>query len=263
MKILQLMKNCSPEIAAGCLLAALVLSACQASRTPAAGSRLQALGGTHWLSRDYLQRLDEAGTPAAVRNAACLELGFSATLDSMALLEGGRSPVIFSVSMASDSSFVARRKGERRRLFLEAGGKTLVCETEDGPVRFSPLDKKYVAAATAGWRSGTVLFLNERLWADHYLLLNPAGEPTMPVVFSSYGEVAGLADYTRYDVCYRPDCFPGGRFDAVALSDGRVTDSYIWAWHNDTLQLFSIVSGAGGARGESKGPEIFRFVKKR
>jgi hypothetical protein len=257
------MKNCWRECAAALLLASLGPAGCQTARSPAAGARLQALGGTHWLNADYLQRLDEAGTPAAVQNAACLELGFSATLDSMVLFEGGQQPVVFAIAARSDTSFVARRQGEERRFFLEAGNKALRQEAADGPVRYRPLGKKYVAASVAGWRSGTGLFLNERLWAGHYLLLNPAGEPTMPVAFSSYGEVAGLANYKRYEVCYRAACFPGGTLDAVDLSDGRVSDRYIWQWKNDTLRLFSIVTGGGNRRNESKGPEIFRFVKKR
>ncbi len=225
------------------------------------------LGGTNWISRTYLDSLDTYGTPAQVNNARCLEICFSHHADSLCIIEGGRNISVFKVSFESDSMFqISGFEESKHTLFrLSGGGKILsyhdrVYGTE---VYFTKLEKKYAVKNISGWQSGSELFMNERIFAANYWFLNPENKPSMHVVFTSYGEVAGLANYKSFQVCYDTRCSSNSGLDIIRLSDGKTTDRYNWQWSSDTLYFYSIVYGSSKSSPEfGRGEEIFKFIKK-
>jgi hypothetical protein len=258
MKITGCMNRCSPEYFWPALLI-WIGAGCGAPSAQDTG-RLKDLSGTSWISRSYLDALDRAGTPARVKDQKCLELVFSAECDSLILIEGLRNTGVYPVKPVSDTAFVAAGMKEEGTFVYPSDGRTLRFLHDTSVVAFTPLSPRYLVGRAAGWRSGAELFFNERLMAARYFLLNPDNEPTTGVVFSAYGEVAGLANYRKYRLCLDPSCFAGGE-DVIELSDGATSDQFVWDWQNDTLRFYNIRVPVSGNR--QRGQEIFRFVKQR
>ncbi len=220
------------------------------------------LSNTSWISRSYLDALDRAGMPASVRQFKCLELVFNAAADSVMVIEGLLHARAYPVRATSDSTFIATGLQEGGYFGHRPGSRRLSFVADSVEVMFGPLDKKYMVGQVRGWRSGAGLFFNERLIAARYLLLNPDDEPTVPVTFSAYGEVSGLANYKAYRVCLHESCFAGGA-DVVELSDGSTSDRFIWEWKRDTMRFYNIRVTGREVQELKRGQEIFRFIKQR
>jgi len=241
----------------------ILFAGCDTGRTQSRNRLMHEVGGTNWISADYLDALDRQGTPAAVGGVPCLELVFSAAFDSVAVFDGGHRKRTVPVSAESDTAFMAAAFGDAPSRFVLAGGRSLVVSGGGTTRRFRRLEKKYAVRNVDGWLSGSELFLNERMFAGEYFLLNPDGEPSSVVALSAYGKVSGLANYDRYAACYTSGCLPGDAGDGIELSGGGATDRYAWAWQHDTLVFYSVMVQGRAREQMSRGPEIFRFVKKR
>jgi len=245
-------------------IAVLILFAgCDTGRTQSRNRLMHEVGGTSWISADYLDALDRQGTPAAVGGVPCLELVFSAAFDSMAVFDGGQLVRAVSASPESDTSFTAAAFGGAPARFVLLGGRNLAVSSGETTHRFRRLEKKYAVRNVDGWMSGSELFLNERMFAGEYYLLNPDGEPSSLVALSAYGKVSGLANYDSYVACYTAACLPGDAGDGIEMSGGGATDRYAWAWQHDTLVFYSVMVQGRALERMSRGPEILRFVKKR
>lgn len=217
----------------------------------------------NWISSEWLDAVHEKGSPAGVRNISCMEIMVSAKLDSLAWIEPGKELMVYPLSLQSDSSFVLNKPGSSITFYYAADLKTMFMHDGSHTTRLKQLPLRYAVISLRGWKSGLTLFMNEDLIAGEYLLIDEVAEEHTPCIFTSYGEVRGLAGYKVYKLCLAGSCLEQSEEDVITLSDEKSADRYIWNWENDTLKLYSVRNTGTLEQPVLKPHEVmFRLIKK-
>jgi hypothetical protein len=194
----------------------------------------------NWLNADWLDSIQLTGSPAQTRHISCMEIIVSAGLDSVAWLEPGQALQVYPVELQNDSSFKVKTNDRMLLFYYSADLKTLLMKDGEKIIRLKKLPPRYAVLSVRGWMSGLTLFMNEDLLAGEYRLIDETDKKTYPCVFTSYGEVKGLAGYKFYKLCLAGDCLQQSAEDVITLSDEKSSDRYIWKWEKDTLRFYSV-----------------------
>lgn len=223
----------------------------------------------NWISKAYLDSLDRFGMPSKVKHVGPLEISVNSTGDSLCLFNFNGSTTIYPVKQVTDTSFRIEKFNEDMLtdFYLNTGstGIFYTSKNSNQKVPFFKAESKYAVKVIDGWKSAFELFLNERMIADNYFLLNSENKASSRVVFTSYGSIEGLPGYKKFNICFAGDCRKHSTYDLIELSDGTYSENFIWQWRNDTLVFYSVnnIAVASEVLHYEIGTDIFRFIKMR
>lgn len=222
----------------------------------------------NWISQNYLDSLISNGIPSRVHGVGCDELIINFSGDSAYLNSGLVEGTVFKISDKKENSFIIKKfnREEATEFTLTNKGRELRYTDMQTGVKyvFTKMKPKYAVKMINGWSSGLELFMNEKIIAANYYLINVENKRGNLVAFTSYGDVKGLPGYTNFSLCLAGDCRSMSTEDLITLKDASHSDDFIWQWRNDTLVFCSVVNTASEDEKPefSKGEDIYRFVKK-
>lgn len=98
-------------------------------------------------------------------------------------------------------------------------------------------------------------YLNEKFIAGNYSLYKEGSPKSDEVVFTTDGEVSGLADYNTYNICFSGDCVAETEKPHNIISfgnDGNIVDSYVFKVNpeNRNIAFYALGDQLKGADGE-------------
>jgi hypothetical protein len=230
------------------------------------------LGG-HWIAMDFCSRANQYGSVLQSMNNAHVPYAFAITFnpgepDSVTCYNGFESWKLAVKYNADTLELVAARPGKSVFLVYDSQQEKDITMFDATTGRVQ-LDKfiKSKADAKDGYAAFQVA-LNHNVLGGLFMPVSKGG--TGDVQFSPAGQIQGLKDYDRYELCTGGDCFVAGQdVDVVTFFNSKVENSnkfmgYRFSAQNDTLTVFNLRNTNPEEKGAYKIDGVaYRFLRRK
>lgn len=258
------MNNMNKYIFIALSSAALAYVACQndtkagdkQAGTPASGAALNAIAG-NWIAIDFCSFAGKHGSVLKAMNSTHKPYAYAVTLSShkpdSALCFNGMESYYLPIKIKGDTlvELIGARPG--KSIFLEyhpSGNKDMTMY--DGTL--GPAVTNQMIKARNNDKSGYESFLtalNHHLFPGNF---HTKGNRTA-VQFTSEGEISGLPEYDRFEVCTAGDCFMAAQeIDVISFKNSKTpetVDYYGYRFSEDLkdLTIFELINAKPDEKG--------------